>query len=121
MPSFSKRLVHDVLDYRKAHHLSQIQFAKLVNSSQRAISDFEAGTTLPRRKTLDSIYALLYTPPSVSCVAEDAAIYHTNKSFIRWLQDILHDDIPYEELVRLLRDATQVEMARISQTKESEP
>ena len=117
MTVFSKRLSEDVKSYRKTHHLNQTQFAELVGSSQSAISGLENTLILPITPVLDRIHNLLYGEEMSARVAEDRPVYHAQRNFVRWLQDILKDEIPYESMIQILHDAVDAEWARVTRNK----
>jgi len=115
--SFSKQLAEDVRRYRKKHHLNQTQFGELVATSQRTISDLEGNAVLPITPVLDKIHDLLYGEEISGRLAEDRPVYHAQRNFVRWLQDILKDEIPYEDMIQILRDAVDAEAARVIRNK----
>lgn len=114
---FSKRLADDLKTYRKDRRISQKEMAEQLGTTQPTIVDIEHGRSIPRREVLDRLYALLYDK-EVSAAREDAAPYHKEKSFVQWAKEILGDDIPYEDLVRLLRDAAEIELSRMKRANQ---
>jgi transcriptional regulator with XRE-family HTH domain len=117
MKSFTQRLIEDVRTYRTTNSLSQTKFGKRVGASQEVISDFERGECLPRREVLDKLYGLIYQGEAPTSVAEEPPVYHAQRNFVRWLQDILKDEIPYDEMMSILHDAVDAEWARVTRNK----
>jgi len=117
MKSFTQRLIEDVQTYRTKNNLSQTKFGKRVGASQEVISDFERGECLPRREVLNKIYELIYRDEGQTFVREETTVYHSQRNFVRWLQDILKDEIPYDEMMNILHDAVDAEWARVTRNK----
>jgi len=108
--TFSKKLINDVLRYRKKHNISQSEFAHLVGSSQQSISHIEADGNLPVTPVVDKIHTLLYGGEHLATIGEP---HQGQYNFVRWLQDILNDEIPYEKMIQILHDAIDAEWGRV--------
>ena len=115
MVRFTQKLAEDVVSYREMHKLSQAAFGELVGLSQSSVVRLERGR-LPRRQTLERISDLIYGKEASESRARETPSQYGEKSnhFIHWAADILAADIPHVQKVRMLRDAADIELARIS-------
>lgn len=118
MPDYSNSIGVGLRKYRKLHRLSQSELADKLGMSQSSLSKIESGDSIPRAAHFDSVFRIAAEGNScdINAAKENEATYFRTP-FLAWISEVLKSDLEYAPLLRLVRDATDVELRNIEKHK----